>query len=135
MASSTGAGEESRKCTLSQICADGEPRQWPGDFYSVEIHEGFVEIDRRKKLPHQTVTMIFKDVFGVEYIPGTYYDHRARWNNAPHSACEAVCKAGRTNGGLYSEFMKSNPAKHAKEKAVRKRFVRAVASEDCMGSA
>ena len=134
MAGWTRAGEESCECTLPQTHAVGEPCQWPGDFYSVEIHEGFVKINRRKNLPCRTVTMIFKDMFGVEYIPGTYYDHHACWNNAPCSVCKAVCEAGRTNGGLYSEFMKSNPVKHAKEKAARKCHVRAVASEDCTGS-
>lgn len=92
----------------------------------MEIRAGFAEIDRRKKQrPRKTVDHIFVDVFGVEFVAGTYYDHRARWSNATQSARDAACGAGRTNEGLYSQFMKHNPAKHAEQKAARKRHVRA----------
>ncbi|KAF8451066.1 hypothetical protein L210DRAFT_932653 [Boletus edulis BED1] len=105
-------------------------RSWPGDFYAIEIHNGFIELDRRKKQPRQTVAKIFHYVFGVEFVPGTYYDHRARWDAAPQSARDMATSAGKTPAGLYSQFMKKNPAKHAEQKAVRKRHARALAAQD-----
>ncbi|KAI9450862.1 hypothetical protein HD554DRAFT_2044129 [Boletus coccyginus] len=102
------------------------PRQWPGDYYTMEIRAGFAEIDQRKKQrPRKTVDHIFIDVFSMEFVAGTYYDHHARWSNASQSTRDIACDAGCTNEGLYSEFMRHNPTKHAEQKAARKRHVRA----------
>ncbi|KAF8545813.1 hypothetical protein OG21DRAFT_1491889 [Imleria badia] len=103
---------------------------WLGDFYAIEIHNRFLELDHRKKQPRQTVAKIFYSVFGVEFVPGTYYDHHAYWDAAPQSARDIATSAGQTSAGLYSQFMKKNPAKCAEQKAMRKRHACALATQD-----
>jgi hypothetical protein len=101
------------------------PPLWPRGYYAVDINAGFVAMDNAKQ-SGRSVKEAFASVFGagVRYRAQTISDHRLRWNHAGPSARAAFIEAGRTPGGLWSEFMAAHPAKDAAERATKKRLAR-----------
>lgn len=97
-------------------------KAWPKDFFVVDVVKGFAEIDAglREKQP---LAAVFEAYFGVDFKSATYHDHRGRWNAAhPHAKELALSYRWTKPEGLWSYFMRSNPAKNAAVKAAQKKL-------------
>jgi hypothetical protein len=96
-------------------------KTWPADYHAIDIVNCFVACD---ELDGKQVADIFYEHFGLPFRKTTFYDHRARWVAASQQAKDQAIKSGRTQAGLWSKFMASNPAVNAKKKAAKKRLTR-----------
>jgi len=97
-------------------------KSWPGDFFVVDVIKGFADIDAglREKQPLQT---LFEDLFGVDFKGTTYHDHRRRWAAAsPQSRQNALSSRRQLPDGLWSTFMRTNPAQNADKKARQRKL-------------
>jgi hypothetical protein len=97
-------------------------KSWPGDFFVVDVIKGFAEIDAglREKKPLQT---LFEDFFGVNFKGTTYHDHRRRRAAAsPESRQDALSLRRQLPDGLWSTFMRNNPAHNADRKARQRKL-------------
>jgi hypothetical protein len=97
-------------------------KAWPKDFFVVDVVKGFAEIDAglREKQPLAT---IFKAYFGVDFKSTMYHNHQGRWNTThPHAKELALSYHLTKHEGLWSFFMRSNPAKNATIKAAQKKL-------------
>lgn len=129
-------GRSAQKAINIDGSDDGEEKTWPGDFFVVDVVDGFVAIKAARKA-NQNAYDKFREVYGVPWSRSTYYDHLARWKQASDEAKERAISAGRNRPeGLWSTFMASNPAKDADIKASRRRFnkkVKEAASRESSG--
>ncbi|KIK32807.1 hypothetical protein CY34DRAFT_100723 [Suillus luteus UH-Slu-Lm8-n1] len=98
-------------------------RTWPRSFYTCEVADVFeaAAVDDGRSLK-----MKFKDVYGpdVRFYASTFSDHLKRWKAAPPSSRSEFIEAGKTDDGLYSRFMKANPAPGGEVKAAKKCLAR-----------
>ena len=97
-------------------------KAWPRDFFVVDVVKGFAEIDTGRQ-EKQTLAATFEAYFGVNFKSATYHDHQVCWNAAHPHAKELALSYHRTKPeGLWSHFMRSNPAKNASIKAAQKKL-------------
>jgi hypothetical protein len=98
-------------------------RTWPRSFYTCEVADVFeaAAVDDGRSLK-----MKFEDVYGpdVRFYASTFSDHLKRWKAASPSSRSEFIEAGKTDDGLYSRFMKANPAPGGEVKAAKKRLAR-----------
>lgn len=102
---------------------------WPKDFYTVDIVTAFELMKRdpyTTRESNATLAEAFVLCFGVPYKKSTYNDHHLRWQAATQSARDTALAAGRTEAGLWSLFMKNNPAKNATVKKEKHRLRKAL---------
>lgn len=92
--------------------------KFPTSFYTIDIHTAF-SFKPENKL---TVDRQFKRFFGVPWKSSMYYDHKARWCNAPCNARDHAVAAGYSDAGHYSSFLKAHPAKDAGLKAAKRKL-------------
>ena len=102
---------------------------WPGEFYAVDIVNGFLAIDKMMALGTTIETAFAFHFKGVRYVKTTYNDHLRRWQHASQHGKDIALAAGRTHKGLWSAFMADNPAPYAARKAAKKRLRNATMSE------
>ena len=103
---------------------DEDTKTWPADFYAVDIVQYFQDHKaRQRSVP---AAQFFQQCFGLPFRSSTYSDHLARWKVAPQSAKDAILAAQRTPAGLWSVFMRENPAKDA----TLRRLKRAISVSD-----
>lgn len=97
-------------------------KAWPQDFFVGDIVKGFAEIDAGLLLK-KPLAVVFEELFGVDFTSSTYYDHRGHWNTAHAEAKELTLSFHRQRPeGLWSFFMRTNPAENAKRIAMRRQI-------------
>ena len=101
---------------------DGSTRTWPADFYAVDIISCYTDCDHSRTSAQEVFRNYFPD---VPFRRSTFYEHRQRWKAAPQAMRDDAIAKGRTASGLWSVFMRKNPAKHAKTKAANKHLAAA----------
>ncbi|KAG1890519.1 uncharacterized protein F5891DRAFT_1198141 [Suillus fuscotomentosus] len=98
-------------------------RTWPKSFYTCEVADVFkvAVVDDGRSLKTK-----FEEVYGpdVRFYASTFSDHFKRWKAASPSSRSEFIEAGKTDDGLYSKFMKANPAPGGEVKAAKKRLTR-----------
>jgi hypothetical protein len=99
---------------------DEDTKSWPADFYAVDIVKYFQ--DHKARPRSVPAPQFFQQRFGLPFRSSTYSDHLARWKSAPQSAKDTVLAARRTPAGLWSAFMRDNPAKDATHKSVSRKL-------------
>ncbi|KAG9317733.1 hypothetical protein JVU11DRAFT_1950 [Chiua virens] len=92
--------------------------KFPSSFYTVDVHRSFL-FERRGNL---TLEMQFESFFNIPFKSSTYYDHKARWSQAPRDARDHALAAGYEEDGQYSRFMGMYPAKDADLKAIKRKM-------------
>ncbi|KAF8445915.1 hypothetical protein L210DRAFT_3642234 [Boletus edulis BED1] len=92
--------------------------KFPTSFYAIDIHAAFCFTPKNKL----TVESQFQHFFGVCWKSSTYYDHKARWYNAPQDARDRAIAAGYSDAGRYSSFLTAHPAKDAELKATKRKL-------------
>jgi hypothetical protein len=107
---------------------DDETKSWPADFYAVDIVKYFQ--DHKARPRSVPAPQFFRQRFGLPFRSSTYSDHLARWKSAPQSAKDTVLAAQRTKPGLWSAFMRDNPAKDATHKSLSRKLRRAISVSD-----
>ncbi|KAJ7588221.1 hypothetical protein C8J56DRAFT_941167 [Mycena floridula] len=101
---------------------DERPKRWPQDFKAKAVVLCFKDTDGIRK--DSVVESIFHQHFDqqhytVRYNRQTYRDHRDRWFGASLEARKAALEG---EGQLWSQFMRSAPAKGAVEKAAKRQL-------------
>lgn len=114
----TDTQQEDNLCEPSSL---PEPKSWPADFYAVDIANCLREIECPS---NKKVRAIFEEHFTVPFKSSTFYDHQDRWQRASLDMKETFLSAGRTEAGLWLNFMAANPARDAALKAARRRETR-----------
>ncbi|KAG1788630.1 uncharacterized protein HD556DRAFT_1447661 [Suillus plorans] len=100
-------------------------RRWPTSFYACEIADGFKKYDKSRRVglcSHAAFSLAFGG--GVHFRPLTFSEHRKRWDQALASSRTMFIRAGKSDAGSYSAFMKANPLPGADVKAAQKRLGR-----------
>ncbi|KAG1821523.1 hypothetical protein EV424DRAFT_1346852 [Suillus variegatus] len=107
------------------VDAFDDVRHWPTSFYAYEIADGFKKYDKSHRVglcSHTVFSLAFGG--GVHFHPSTFLEHRKRWDQAPASSRTTFIRAGKSDAGAYSAFMKANPLPGADVKAAKKRLGR-----------
>lgn len=89
--------------------------KFPTSFFAVDVHATFCFKPKNKR----TMESQFEHFFGVPWKSSTYYDHKARWYDAPPDARDHVIAAGYSDAGCYGSFLKAHPIKNAELKAAK----------------
>ena len=107
---------EMRACIVPEI----SPRaaKFPTSFYVVDVHRSF-SFERKGNL---SLERQFQQFFNIPFKSSTYYDHKARWSQAPRDAWDHALEAGYKKDGQYSKFMAAYPAKDADLKAAKRKM-------------
>ncbi|TFK49845.1 hypothetical protein OE88DRAFT_1646242 [Heliocybe sulcata] len=95
-------------------------RRWPQDFHACDIQSAFVELNVLARHGHAIGTA-FTQRFGVPFKSSTFYDHRDRWLSASQEVRDNAVKAGLTEAGLWSAFMKLTSGNESDRKARKKK--------------
>ncbi|KAJ7576368.1 hypothetical protein C8J56DRAFT_1062079 [Mycena floridula] len=122
---SLGSSSSSSSTTSSDLpspntASDPKNLVWPSDLLAVDIVKFFGKT--RKPVAGVKVATRFVETFNVLWKKSTFYDNRNRWDSVTQEARDAVLKAGRGPGGLWSHFSGSTPAPKAEAKAAAKRI-------------
>lgn len=101
----SGTGGPSDPIVL--IGKDSE-KQWPSDYYTVDIGYCMRECSSRTQRHHQhaaTQRSVFMKHFpNVRFVPSTFSNQRDLWNKAPGSLRDEFMELGRQKEGLWSIF-------------------------------
>lgn len=92
--------------------------KFPSSFYAVDVHRSF-SFERQGDL---MVEIQFRQFFNVPFKSSTYYDHKARWLQAPRDARDRALAAGYEEDGWYSKFIAAFPPKDADLKAAKRKM-------------
>jgi hypothetical protein len=85
---------------------------WPADFHVVEIVAGFKACDKARRAG-KNVGKTFTALFDVPFKRSTYYANRRRWDSAPKAVRDKFVASGKTEAGLWTEFMKETQRRTA----------------------
>ncbi|THU93142.1 hypothetical protein K435DRAFT_799936 [Dendrothele bispora CBS 962.96] len=107
-------------------------RDWPENYHALDIANFFVDASSNSKGKGKlTVKALFLRAFPDAKITdqrgwpkSTYYYHKQWWEGAPQSTRQRFIDVGRTDDGLWSEFMAEVSAPKAHVKAVRQKILR-----------
>jgi hypothetical protein len=97
-------------------------KQWPSDFHAVDIVKGFAYCTHAVKSKKRTLKAAFEDFFPTTFAGSTYNEHRHRWMDSPQVEKDKALAARHSLAGLWSEFMKNNPARHAQMKKEKQKL-------------
>ena len=68
----------------------------------------------------------FQQFFNVPFKSSTYYNHKARWLQAPRDVCDQALAAGWEEDGWYLKFIAAFPPKDADLKVAKRKVRMAV---------
>jgi hypothetical protein len=103
----------------SSASCTSHPKQWPADYYAIDIHNFFEKCLTRAQ--GISVKQAFEAHFRIPWHRSTYYENKERWDDAPQAAKDQALRAGKSRDGLWSVFTAQNRMRHAQLKASRKR--------------
>ena len=93
--------------------------KFPSSFYAINVHRAFTF----KLMNQLTIDAQFQQLFNLPWKSSTFYDHRARWLNAPRDARDRAIAVGYSDAGHYSVFLDAHPAKDADLKAAKRKLL------------
>jgi len=105
-------------------------KQWPSDFHAVDIVKGFAYCTHAMKSKKCTLKAAFEEFFPTTFASSTYNEHRHRWMDSPQAEKDKALAGRHSSAGLWSEFMKNNPARHAQVKKEKQKLQAACRCRD-----
>ncbi|KAG6375796.1 hypothetical protein JVT61DRAFT_2649 [Boletus reticuloceps] len=78
---------------------------WPAGMYTVDMAAGFRQMKEKHLRGRYLQPTLFRHVFGVPFIKGTYQDNLCAWQNTNPDILAQFERAGRTPEGLWAHYL------------------------------
>ena len=83
---------------------------WPTGMYTVDMAEGFRQMKDKRLRGVYLQPTLFRHVFGVPFVKGTYQDNLRAWQNTSAEVLAQFEQAGRTPEGLWTRYLAARRA-------------------------